>query len=229
MFRLCLLSIALLATSFCHAVEHNYFGEESQVEQAPDDNSLGEKESNYLRRRLNRLSKDPKTVERKEGYICSKGKVAWDSRDVLLSELSSFMQAWNERNAFFGREVDPGYGGINPGGNGLYHSFTMWVVLRQLKPIMVVESGVRNGHTSWLIAKATEDFAPLLVRVDPVERGWNGIDGNPNHDKMVDLRGERFMDVSEIDWDKFLRDRKYFVTHKQKKESLFIFDDNQGK
>ena len=71
---------------------------------------------------------------------------------------------------------------------------------------MVVESGVRDGFTSWLIAKATEDWSPLYVRVDPRAIGWNGLVGNSNADHLVELRGSDFKDIADVDWNKLFEE-----------------------
>mmetsp|Transcript_14740 Transcript_14740/g.31050 ORF Transcript_14740/g.31050 Transcript_14740/m.31050 type:complete len:405 (+) Transcript_14740:87-1301(+) len=226
MIRTCLFTVATLLSA--HATEVNFFGEPNgEITPIPYEHHDSE-EAHYLRRQLNALI-DPKTIESKtiEGYVCAKGKVDWDSRAHMLSELPGFINAWNERTAYFGKQINPGYAGINPGGNGLFHSFSVWLILRSIKPKVVVESGVRDGHMSWLIAKATEDWGPLFVRVDPVARGWDGVTDNKHADKMVDFRGENFVDVADINWDELLPQKKFFFAKKQKKETLFIFDDNQ--
>ena len=104
---------------------------------------------------------DPKTVVEKElkGYVCSMGGDPW-TNDKLLQHLDSFVAMIHERNEVFST-IDPWK--RNWGGNGLYHSFILWATLRNVKPTMVVESGVFNGATSWLIEKATAEWKPTLV------------------------------------------------------------------
>lgn len=113
--------------------------------------------------RAGRQLNDPKTVIEKEleGYVCSMGGDLW-TNDMLLQHLDSFVQITHERNEVFAT-IDPTK--KNWGGNGLFHAFNLWATLRNVKPTMVVESGVFNGATSWLIEKATAEWKPILVFV----------------------------------------------------------------
>lgn len=171
-----------------------------------------------------KVSNDPKTTEAK-GYVCNKGEVPWDSREEMLSEIPSFISAYHARKKFFDIDLDLVKKDIitNFGGSGLFHAYTMWVVLRKLRPSVIVESGTYRGFTSWMIARATEEWAPLIVRIDPWAVGWDGVQGNPNSHRMVDLRGDRHQDITRINWDELFQANG--LTQADKGNTLFILDD----
>ena len=176
-------------------------------------------------RRLLGVSIVPKEVEHTltKGYVCNKGTVQWDTQVQILSELKSFIEAHQQRNVFF--KIDRNKQSTNYGGFGMFHSFIIWVVLRKTKPTVIVESGVDGGYTSWLMAKATEEWAPLFVRLDPNKLGWDGKNRNPNEAKMINLRGEQFQDITEVDWDMLFSN--HGLTAADKASTLFVLDDHQ--
>jgi len=91
----------------------------------------------------------------------------------------------------------------------------LWATLRNVRPSLVVESGVFNGHTSWLIHKATQEWNPVLAFVDPYKKGWEH--SNAPGRKIHDFRGETFKDFAEIDWNSVQVDRSH---------ALVFFDDH---
>lgn len=116
---------------------------------------------------LRKLHTDPRTVIEKQatdhlhGYVCSKGGEMWSNDDILV-HLDSFLAALEERKAVF-HEIDQ-YNDFW-GGNGVFHAFILWATLKNVRPTLVVESGVLKGGTSWLIHKATEEWNPTLAFV----------------------------------------------------------------
>lgn len=119
-------------------------------------------ESSHLRSRRLSDHLDPKSVIQKElstkGYVCEIGDPHW-SHDHLLKHMDSFVAAWNERKQVFAT-IDKST--TNAGGNGLYHAFILWATIKNLKPTLIVESGVHMGATSWLIAKASEEWGATM-------------------------------------------------------------------
>jgi hypothetical protein len=51
----------------------------------------------------------------------------------------------------------------NAGGMGINHSFATWSILREVKPSLVVESGVWRGHSTWLIEQACPDATVVCL------------------------------------------------------------------
>lgn len=204
------------------------------------------------------------------------------AQDQLLQQLPPFTTAYHERSQYFTnlfatgldntspsssykknvRVKDLGFaplrtsGVTNHGGNGLFHAFWIWTLVRVLRPTVVVESGVRNGYTSWLIRRAMEAnladadephdehllssssgdgsgraaAKAVLYRFDPNERGWDGDRGVPPKEggvTVVDFRGRnRFQDISSVDWRRSFK--KYGLDlHTDKKRTLFVLDDHQ--
>jgi hypothetical protein len=54
----------------------------------------------------------------------------------------------------------------NVGGMRFNHSFATWFMLRSLKPRFVVESGVWQGHSTWLIEQACPDAKLFCLDLD---------------------------------------------------------------
>jgi hypothetical protein len=54
----------------------------------------------------------------------------------------------------------------NIGGMRFNHSFATWFMLRALKPCFVIESGVWQGHSTWLIEQACPDAAIFCLDLD---------------------------------------------------------------
>jgi hypothetical protein len=81
----------------------------------------------------------------------------------------------------------------NNGGMRYNHSFATWFILSSLKPNTVIESGVFQGHSTWLIEHACPtarlycldlDFSNLVyrsptatyIKKDFAECGWQNVD-----------------------------------------------------
>jgi len=124
--------------------------------------------------------------------VCSFGSVRWDDTAFLRTEVASFSAAFHAQRERFPK--------ANDGGNGEHHSFAIWVVVRQLRPKLIVESGILNGQTSWLIHHATREWDPVLVRIDPTDHKGHWVDTSPNS-RFVDLIGDKFVDFGSVQWD----------------------------
>lgn len=157
---------------------------------------------------------DPRTVIAKQvdGYVCSKGGNIWKNNE-LLRHLDSFLVAFEERHKVF-KTMDKS--NHNVGGNGLFHSFILWATLKNLRPAMVVESGVYIGLNSWLIQKATEEWNPTIVLLDPHRLGWEPLGAETR--KMYDLRGaDKFVDFEDVNWN---------AIEKNRTNAFVFFDDH---
>ena len=126
------------------------------------------------------------------GYSCERGTPPL-TRDILLQELPSFLDAWAEQRSFFSNGTRANM--RNEGGNSLLHSFGLWALLRTIKPPFFVESGVAGGETSWLARRATAAWKPTMVRIDPRKLGWeDDTPGATTHD----FRGPTFQDFGKV-------------------------------
>ena len=168
------------------------------------------------------------------GYSCERGTPPL-TRDILLQELPSFLDAWAEQRSFFSNGTRANM--RNEGGNSLLHSFGLWALLRTIKPPFFVESGVAGGETSWLARRATAAWKPTMVRIDPRKLGWeDDTPGATTHD----FRGPTFQDFGKVPWASLGVDpARTFVLFDDHMDQLarlsqaaalgfrqFVFDDN---
>ena len=86
------------------------------------------------------------------GYVCAIGDVPWTADD-MRGEVPGFSRAYAANLRHFKAD--------NHGGNGLFHSFLLWFIVRHLRPSAIVESGVHLGWTSRLLRLASEAWQPL--------------------------------------------------------------------
>jgi len=137
------------------------------------------------------------------GYVCAKGDFSHPDT------LEEFAQAFKERERVLGRH--------NIGGLRLLNSYSLWSVVKALQPPLIVEAGVHNGFTSWLLRRASDSYGgATIVRIDPMERGWS----NMGHPREIDYRGKRFQDFNSIPW------RQKFPPE-DLSSALVFFDDHQ--
>eukprot|EP01139_Manchomonas_bermudensis_P019254 Amastigsp_a676559_9.p1 type:complete len:411 gc:universal Amastigsp_a676559_9:1292-60(-) len=108
-------------------------------------------------------------------------------RKRLLEELSSFIELYKTRP--YGRA---------DGGMLLDHSFHLYMMLRLVKPDFVIEAGVFQGHTTWLIHKTLPNaYVFSLDPHAPAADARAGF-GSPRH---RDLTGPNFVDFWNVNWD----------------------------
>jgi hypothetical protein len=81
------------------------------------------------------------------------GSPPWD-RTELLESLSEFNDLYRRRPL---RD--------NPGGMRASHMFATWVIVRNLQPDLIVESGVWRGQGTWLLEQACPSAE--LISIDP--------------------------------------------------------------
>ena len=152
------------------------------------------------------------------GYVCATGTPPWRDTD-MISELDAFLEAYKEQRAVFGSARKDPKGGVNFGGNGMYHSLALWFLVRRLQPTAVIESGVFKGATSWLIQRAHTWAAPLtLVQLDPSPAPATPALTNSSEQRVIQLRGSSFVDFAQVDW------RRLGLVPES---SLILFDDHQ--
>ncbi len=143
---------------------------------------------------------DEAMVKETEG-VCYKGTPEI-TRDYMLSEFQPFLDVFNRRP-----EAE------NHDGTGFHHQFALWCVIRQLKPLHIIESGVHFGYGTWLLRQA----APMaqLIMLDPVNKKLKYTDTMKN---TIYLRGTEFRDFYKIDWVK-----EFGINLKR---TLMFFDDH---
>merc|ERR1740121_1586085 len=57
----------------------------------------------------------------------------------------------------------------NDGGGGVNHLFGLWFAVRQIKPKYIIESGVFQGQSTWVLRQAMGSNASILS-FDPSSR-----------------------------------------------------------
>ena len=169
------------------------------------------------------------------GYVCAIGEALWGN-EHLQREIPEFAVAYAKQRAYFGQE--------NESGQGLFHSFILWFLVRMLRPELIVESGVLRGQTSWLLVEASKAWRPSLVRIDPlgsmarVNRTTSGMmpvrpwtpEVSPStaaaagfvNGSRTELLDKYFVDFSRVRWQQKLAALGVDPAH-----SLVVFDDHQ--
>ena len=153
------------------------------------------------------------------GYVCQAGVPRWRDSDMIL-ELDAFLEAYKEQRVRFGGARKDPKGGVNFGGNGMYHSLALWFLVRTLQPSAVIESGVFKGATSWLIQRASTSWSSpfTLVQLDPSPAPASPTLTNSSERRLIQLRGSSFVDFAQVDW------RRLGIAPES---SLILFDDHQ--
>ena len=102
----------------------------------------------------------------------------------------------------------------NKGGMCSCDMFTLYISLKNLKPKVVIESGVWNGLSTKLIRKVLGDDV-IIICLDPREIPSNGfIDKNKN---TIYYTGKKFIDFKDLNLNNYNKD-----------EILCFFDDHQN-
>jgi len=142
--------------------------------------------------------------------LCPKGEPFW-STPQLLAELRSFAEVYRRRPIT-----------INTFGLNANHAFSLWFIIRALKPLHIIESGVWCGQTTWLLREAAGPdawvysldprpeamFTYSMSRDDPFGRGYYAT-------------GDRFKDIGEIAWDSL-------IPWHERERTLVVLDDHQS-
>ena len=120
-----------------------------------------------------------------KGYVCTKG--VFSPKDTL----EEFAAAFKERESLLGRH--------NTGGLRLMNSYAIWQVVLAVQPPLIIESGVHQGWTSWLLRHASDKYGgATIVRMDPGDGGpkaWQD-----RHPDSVNMRGRNFADFNRVKW-----------------------------
>lgn len=94
----------------------------------------------------------------------------------------------------------------NQGGMGFNHSFALYKILKDIKPSLVIESGVWKGHSTYIIENATPESKIICLDISY---------------KNIEYRSEKAEyitgDFNSVDWTKYNID-----------DSICFFDDHQN-
>jgi len=127
--------------------------------------------------------------------ISSIGSVPWNASDIIEA-IPEFLRLYQSR------PIED-----NEGGMRSPHMFATWFMLRELKPEIVIESGVWRGQGTWLIESTLPDSQLFCIDPYPKERTYTSKNATYYKDDFS------LMDWSHID---------------DKENALLFFDDHQN-
>lgn len=122
-------------------------------------------------------------------------------RSEMRKELREFIQIYNTRPV-----------GRVSGGMQLDHSFALWYILKRVAPKAVIENGVFQGHSTWLIRKALP--SAKIFSFDPL----TNVVWRDNSTLTTYYIGPGFRDFAHIRWGDIVNPN----------ETLLFFDDHQA-
>jgi hypothetical protein len=101
------------------------------------------------------------------------------------------------------------------------NSYAIWQVVLAIKPPLIIESGVHQGWTSWLLRHASNKYGgATIVRMDPSDGGPKAWQDKDAASKSVNMRGKNFVDFNRVNWA-----QRY--TADVLSRALVFFDDHQ--
>ncbi|XP_020595995.1 uncharacterized protein LOC110035995 [Phalaenopsis equestris] len=111
----------------------------------------------------------------------------------------------------------------NTHGMGFDHSFGLWFMARWLKPVLMIESGAFNGHSTWVLRRAMPETP--IISLSPRHPESYLMEGPAYVDKnSTYFAGNEFVDFGSIDWGNVLEKHGNFDI----KQVLIFFDDHQN-
>jgi len=110
---------------------------------------------------------------------------------------------------------------------GVNHRFAIYHTVRALKPLVIIESGIAAGHTTWLLRQAAGPNVPIfsLDPSDPLVAypasdgigGWKDPSGMTRY-----FTAKNFQDLALARWDLLIPDPHV------RNQTLIILDDHQS-
>ncbi|CAH1799962.1 unnamed protein product [Owenia fusiformis] len=147
-------------------------------------------------------NKDFRKIVGKGFYRCRKGVMKWSRADVI-KELMKFKDVYDNRPS-----------ATNKWGTRIMHQFGLWIIIRQLDPLYIIESGINSGLGTWMLRQAAP--TAKLIMLEPSKT--NLIYKDTMNDSVY-LQGVNFKDFSEVKWEKYISNMD---------RSLVFFDDHQS-
>jgi hypothetical protein len=110
------------------------------------------------------------------------------ARQLVLQHLDEFVSVYAKR-------PDK----VNMCGIRLNHALALFVVIRQLQPTTIIESGVNAGQSTYIMRHAAPEAK--IIAIDPLDtpickQGTRWIDET----KLVYYTGKNFVDFADINW-----------------------------
>merc|ERR550514_630181 len=107
----------------------------------------------------------------------------------------------------------------NQGGVDVNHAFVLWFTVQKLKPKYIVESGVHNGQSTWLLRQAAGKNTSIYS-FDP---STNAPHYTEDHGSLPGryFLGKDFVDISRANWDKL-------IPAEDRSNTLVFLDDHMS-
>lgn len=106
---------------------------------------------------------------------------------------------------------------------GINHQFAVYTTVKELQPLVIIESGVAAGRGTWLLRHAAGASVPIFS-LDPgvpkhgyPGRSWEDASGATKY-----LTGANFQDLALVRWDILIPDPAW------RARTLIILDDHQS-
>lgn len=134
---------------------------------------------------------DPYITDKTKCKLVRIGSSFAGNRELIRSYLDEFIQVYAsrpERDNFCGVRFN--------------HAMAIYVTIKELKPAVIIESGVNSGVSTWFMRQASGN-STKIISIDPEDKP---ICSQPvrwldevNQERY--LGKEKFVDFTEIDWD----------------------------
>jgi hypothetical protein len=129
-------------------------------------------------------------------------KIDYNKNDITLS-LEEFKKLYAER------PIKDNHGGMKSP-----HLFNTWHAIRQLKPKLIIESGVWKGLGTWILHLAAPEAKIISIDIDYSKLEYRNESG-------VYLN----QDITTFNWEKILKED---YPHIKKEEIVVFLDDHQN-
>ena len=130
------------------------------------------------------------------------------SLEFMRAQLAPFAAAYRARPR-----------AVNFRGMSMSHAFSLWCVIRWLRPPAIVESGVFKAFGTYIIRQAAGPRAKILS-IDPRDVSIEAFhDPNP---RTLRFRGADFVDLGSFEWSRWLPNAS------ERAASLVVLDDHMN-
>ena len=115
------------------------------------------------------------------------------TKKFLLNNLKNFLNLYNQK------PIINNYSGMR-----IEHCYALYSILKKIKPLNIIESGIWRGQTTWLIKKISKKANIFSIDTDLSQR-------------QIILKNVNYLnkDITKYDWSKLDKDR-----------TIIIFDDH---
>jgi len=136
-------------------------------------------------------------------------------RERLTQYLTHFKGVWADFKRTFG-EGQTCCMGMN-------HQFAIYTTVKELQPLVIIESGVAAGRGTWLLRHAAGPSVPIFSLDPGVAKAMYGpVSWTDESGATKYLTGSNFQDLALVRWDVLIPDPAW------RAKTLIILDDHQS-